>query len=216
MLTRDPSVLTDLFFRPHLLHTGQLNTEFKVAVTVASKGANMHIPDTGVELDIPTGATQGKVLIEMIILPFDKLDAPVSTFSSNSSVAVELLPNKMEFQRPVRLTLPHCLKLTKNYQKTKHQVQVYVSYHETGKHIKHISRAFLSNRKIGCISYYVRLELFLCREWPNEIYFISLHVNGDSKLRPSEIYSLLFIEVLFGQNIHSRQTRNALISTCIG
>ncbi|PIK51570.1 hypothetical protein BSL78_11532 [Apostichopus japonicus] len=114
------------------LNGRQLYTELKVAVTVASKGANMHIPDTGVELDIPTGATRGKVFIEMIILPFDKLDAPVSTFSRNSSVAVELLPNKMEFQRPVRLILPHCLKLTKNYKKTKHQVQVYVSHHLTG------------------------------------------------------------------------------------
>ncbi|PIK51565.1 putative netrin receptor UNC5B isoform X2 [Apostichopus japonicus] len=123
---------TSHFENPFVGNEEQLTPDLKVAVTVTVKGAHMHIPDTGVELDIPAGAVRHKQLIEMTIIPFDKQFAPIANFSSNSSVVVELLPNKAIFRLPVHLKLPHCLQLKTNYKEIKNPVKVFVSHHEAG------------------------------------------------------------------------------------
>lgn len=92
----------------------------------------MRILDTGIELAIPPNAVKGYQYIEMSVIPFGTLDEPISTFSSNSSVIVELLPNKTIFSTPVRLSLPHCLKLKKGCRKN--SVKVYLSHHEKGEY----------------------------------------------------------------------------------
>lgn len=92
----------------------------------------MRILDTGIELAIPANALKGYQYIEMSVISFETLDEPISTFSSNSSVIVELLPNKTTFSTPVRLSLPHCLKLRKGY--SKDSVTVYLSHHEKGEY----------------------------------------------------------------------------------
>lgn len=90
----------------------------------------MRILDTGIELTILPYAVKGYQYIEMSVVPFGTLDEPISTFSSNSSVIVELLPNRATFSTPVRLSLPHCLKLKKGF--SKRSVKVYLSHHEKG------------------------------------------------------------------------------------
>lgn len=104
----------------------------KVSETVSNKGTTMRILDTGIELYIPPNAFQGYRYIEMSVVPFGTLDEPISSFSSNSSVIVELLPNRATLKTPVRLSLPHCLKLKKGY--SKDTVKVYLSHHEKGEY----------------------------------------------------------------------------------
>ncbi|XP_071843633.1 uncharacterized protein [Apostichopus japonicus] len=152
------SISTSHFENLGVANGEQLNPDLKVAVTLTVKGAHMHIPDTGVELDIPAGAVRHKQLIEMTIIPFDKQFASIENFSSNSSVVVELLPNKARFSSPVHLKLPHCLQLKKNYKEIKNHVKVFVSHHEEGPPVwKEDSSAKCTLEENHCV---IRLKQF--------------------------------------------------------
>lgn len=85
-------------------------------MNVNQVGGKLEIPDTGVLLEIPPGAIPADILqcaIHIRIIPSRRIQDEVVTFSSNSSVAVELLPYDLQLQHPVKLKLPHCLELEK-------------------------------------------------------------------------------------------------------
>ncbi|KAJ8031584.1 hypothetical protein HOLleu_24821 [Holothuria leucospilota] len=74
----------------------------------------LEIPSTGVILAVPSNALSQhmeKCEIHMRIIPRKMLNEQVASFSLNSATVVELLPAGLSFQRPVRLSLPHCLVL---------------------------------------------------------------------------------------------------------
>lgn len=106
-------------------------TILKVAETVSGKGTTMIIVDTDIKLTIPSGAFKGYRYIELSVVPFVRPYESAFNFSKNSSVVLELLPNKATFSKPVKLTIPHCFKLRPNFKKD--SVKVYLSHHETGK-----------------------------------------------------------------------------------
>lgn len=133
-----PTNMFFLIFLFILRLTDQICPELKVAVTVSSKGTQMLIPDTGVELYVPGGSLLSRQLIELKVIDFDndKFDALFS-LDSNSSVAVQLLPNKATLRWPARLRLPHCLRLKANFHELKSHVKIYRSEHAPGRCLVH-------------------------------------------------------------------------------
>lgn len=99
---------------------------------ITQAGGRVEIPNTGVELDIPPNALpegMDECLIKIRIVPLHTLKERATCFSSNSSVVVELLPNHLSFQHPVRLTLPHCLQLRKD---AVYAAKIFMSQHSEG------------------------------------------------------------------------------------
>ncbi|PIK39751.1 hypothetical protein BSL78_23409 [Apostichopus japonicus] len=98
-------------------------------IVVSEEGSILKIPGTGVILEIPPGAIDGKRLIQMKIIPNYIQEESTSSFTSKTTVVVELLPNNLKLHHPAKLTLPHCLKL-KNLVESK--VLVLSSHHVQG------------------------------------------------------------------------------------
>ncbi|XP_071843349.1 uncharacterized protein [Apostichopus japonicus] len=96
---------------------------------VSEEGRILEIPGTGVKLDIPPGAIGGKCLIEMKIISNYIQEESKSSFTSNTTVVVELLPDNLRLHHRAKLTLPHCLKL-KNPVECK--AMVFSSHHDQG------------------------------------------------------------------------------------
>ncbi|XP_071815187.1 uncharacterized protein [Apostichopus japonicus] len=92
-------------------------------------GGVLEIPDTGVSLEIPPGALEKDLLIQMRIIPYNFQGDSDLSFGSNSSVVVELLPSNLKLLKPVKLTLPHCLALKKGCE---WKAKIYSSHHEEG------------------------------------------------------------------------------------
>ncbi|PIK38960.1 putative netrin receptor UNC5D-like [Apostichopus japonicus] len=92
------------------------------------EGGRLDIPDTGVSLEIPSGALVEEQFIQMIIIP-SHLESESLTFASNSSLVVELLPSNMNLLKPAKLTLPHCLVLKKGCE---WKAKIYRSHHKEG------------------------------------------------------------------------------------
>ncbi|PIK60336.1 hypothetical protein BSL78_02705 [Apostichopus japonicus] len=92
-------------------------------------GGVLELPDTGVSLEIPPGALEKDQLIQMRIIPYNFQGDSDLSFSSNSSVVVELLPSNLKLLKPVKLTLPHCLVLKKGCE---WKAKIYSSHHEEG------------------------------------------------------------------------------------
>lgn len=101
-----------------------------MAKEVSDAGAHLEIADTGIELRIPPGSLEDNTCIEMNAISSEAIHEPVKTFSSNSSVIIELLPDRLTFKSDVQLVMPHCLNLKRNCQKN--CVTVYCNHHETG------------------------------------------------------------------------------------
>ncbi|XP_071841956.1 uncharacterized protein [Apostichopus japonicus] len=101
----------------------------KIKSSISGKGGLLQIPNTGIKLVFPPKAVSEEHNIEVKIVPPSVLNEPATSFSSNSSVVLELLPNGLQFKREVSLTLPHCLTFL-NEEKAK--AKVYVSHHEEG------------------------------------------------------------------------------------
>ncbi|XP_071843097.1 uncharacterized protein [Apostichopus japonicus] len=97
---------------------------------VSVDGENMRIHGTNVKLEIPPNALTESYPIEMNIVSDARFEAHPKSFTDNSSLTVELLPNKLQFRRPVQLFLPHCLKLKQDF--NQELVKVYVSHHKEG------------------------------------------------------------------------------------
>ncbi|XP_071848885.1 uncharacterized protein [Apostichopus japonicus] len=96
---------------------------------VNKDGGLLELPDTGVSLEIPPGALEKDQLIQMRIIPYNfKNDFDLS-FTSNSSVVVELLPSNLKLLKLAKLTLPHCLVLKKGCE---WKAKIYSSHHEEG------------------------------------------------------------------------------------
>ncbi|XP_071842484.1 uncharacterized protein [Apostichopus japonicus] len=94
-------------------------------------GGVLELPDTGVSLKIPPGGLEKDQLIQMRIIPYYFQGDSDLSFSSNSSVVVELLPSNLKLLKPVKLTLPHCLVLKKGCE---WKAKLYSSHHEEGNH----------------------------------------------------------------------------------
>ncbi|XP_071843390.1 uncharacterized protein [Apostichopus japonicus] len=109
-----------------------VETPLSVQAEVDKEGRILEIPGTGVTLDIPPGAIDGKCLIEMKIISNYIQEESKSSFTSNTTVVVELLPDNLELHHPAKLTLPHCLKL-KNPVECK--ALVFSSHHAQGNSI---------------------------------------------------------------------------------
>ncbi|KAJ8018498.1 Protein NLRC5 [Holothuria leucospilota] len=100
--------------------------------TITQFGGIIEIPDTGVFLRVPPHALpegMQECLIKMKIIPISMSHDEATSFSSNSSVRVELLPNHFKFRCHVALTLPHCLELKKN---VVYRAKVFLSHHNEG------------------------------------------------------------------------------------
>ncbi|XP_071842525.1 uncharacterized protein [Apostichopus japonicus] len=106
--------LSDYFLNTEQCGTtvdSNVETALSVQAVVDKEGRILEIPGTGVRLDIPPGAIDGKCLIEMKIIPNYIQEESKSSFTSNTTVVVELLPDNLKLHHPAKLTLPHCLKL---------------------------------------------------------------------------------------------------------
>lgn len=96
------------------------------------KGGVLEIPSTGVVLMIPRNAFSDDTQhceILLRIIPREIITDQADNFSSNSSTVIELLPDSLKFQRPVRLTVPHCLVLQGARER---KVRIFVSHHRIG------------------------------------------------------------------------------------
>ena len=102
----------------------------RVEKIVSEEGGYLDIPDSGVSLDIPQGALEGKHVIQMRIVTDYQQEESSLTFSSNSSVVVELLPSSLKLLKPVKLTLPHCLALREDCE---WKARIFSSHHKEGK-----------------------------------------------------------------------------------
>ncbi|KAJ8019369.1 Protein NLRC5 [Holothuria leucospilota] len=105
---------------------------FQSQAVITQFGGVVEIPDTGVILRVPPNALpedMEECLIQMRIIPTSMSCDDTMSFSSNSSVRVELLPNHFRFQCHVQLTLPHCLELKKNVLR---RARIFMSHHNEG------------------------------------------------------------------------------------
>ncbi|KAJ8019334.1 Protein NLRC5 [Holothuria leucospilota] len=103
--------------------------ETKTAISKA--GGSLEIPNTDVALIIPPYALPDhmehcEIRVRIIRTELIKEGG---FFSSNSSTVLELLPNNLKFQRPVRLTLPHCLVLRETGER---RARIFISHHLEG------------------------------------------------------------------------------------
>lgn len=105
-----------------------------VETTIDKEGGVVTIPGTDVKLDIPRGAFEEEISVQMRIVPRHLQDESELSFTSFSSVVVELLPDDTKLLLPAVLSLPHCLVLNENSEKT---VTVYDSHHAKGIIIKY-------------------------------------------------------------------------------
>ncbi|XP_071835191.1 uncharacterized protein [Apostichopus japonicus] len=106
-----------------------LDTSLSTQSLVNKKGGILEIPGTGVRLEIPSGAIEQECLIQMRIIPISFQKDSKSSFTSNSTVVVELLPNNLKLHQLAKLTLPHCLQLKNTGER---KAMVYSSHHAKG------------------------------------------------------------------------------------
>ncbi|PIK55871.1 IMD-like protein [Apostichopus japonicus] len=106
-----------------------LDTSLSIQSLVNKKGGILEIPGTGVILEIPCGAIEQECLIQMRIIPISFQEESKPSFTSNSTVVVELLPDNVKLHQLAKLTLPHCLQLKKTGER---KAMVYSSHHAKG------------------------------------------------------------------------------------
>ncbi|XP_071843403.1 uncharacterized protein [Apostichopus japonicus] len=106
-----------------------LDTSLSIQSLVNKEGGILEIPGTGVRLEIPCGAIDQECLIQMRIIPISFQEESNSSFTSNSTVVVELLPDNLKLHQLAKLTLPHCLQLKNTGER---KAMVYSSHHAKG------------------------------------------------------------------------------------
>ncbi|XP_071842536.1 uncharacterized protein [Apostichopus japonicus] len=106
-----------------------LDTSLSIQSLVNKEGGILEIPGTDVRLEIPCGAIEQECLIQMRIIPISFQEESKSSFTSNSTVVVELLPDNLKLHQLAKLTLPHCLQLKKTGER---KAMVYSSHHAKG------------------------------------------------------------------------------------
>ncbi|XP_071842509.1 uncharacterized protein [Apostichopus japonicus] len=106
-----------------------LDTSLSIQSLVNKEGGILEIPGTGVKLEIPCGAIEQECLIQMRIIPISFQEESKSSFTSNSTVVVELLPDNLKLHQLAKLTLPHCLQLKNTGER---KAMVYSSHHAKG------------------------------------------------------------------------------------
>ncbi|PIK39684.1 hypothetical protein BSL78_23474, partial [Apostichopus japonicus] len=120
------------------VHTGKWPMEFRLHSRNSNnhqqhkqlkKGGILEIPGTGVRLEIPCGAIGQECSIQMRIIPISFQEESNSSFTSNSTAVVELLPDNLKLHQLAKLTLPHCLQLKNTGER---KAMVYSSHHAKG------------------------------------------------------------------------------------
>ncbi|XP_071843397.1 uncharacterized protein [Apostichopus japonicus] len=106
-----------------------LDTSLSIQSLVNKEGGILEIPGTGVRLEIPCGAIEQECLIQMRIIPISFQEESKPSFTSNSTVVVELLPDNLKLHHLAKLTLPHCLQLKNTGER---KAMVYSSHHAKG------------------------------------------------------------------------------------
>ncbi|XP_071848887.1 uncharacterized protein [Apostichopus japonicus] len=110
-------------------HDNLPSNPLQMELWVNKDGGVLELPDTGVSLEIPPGALEKDHLIQMRIIPYNFQGDSDLSFTSNSSVVVELLPSNLKLLKLAKLTLPHCLVLRKGCE---WKANIYSSHHEEG------------------------------------------------------------------------------------
>lgn len=106
----------------------QLVNDRSVSMLIDARGGTLDITNTGVTLEIPPGALEGKHLVKMRTFSYHQDESKV-TCVGNSPVVVELLPRNMKLLKEAKLTLPHGLLLKKGCER---KAKIYSRQHETG------------------------------------------------------------------------------------
>lgn len=136
---------------------------------ITQKGGILEICGTGVELEVPPDSLPDNIeqcKMYMMITPSRRVEGEVVSFSSNSSVAVEIFPDDLQLKRPAKLKLPHCLELHKD---TEHKVKIFTRvadkevqahWNEETRFRYHVDDAFciIWTYKLCCIKYCVEKE----------------------------------------------------------
>ncbi|KAJ8034799.1 Protein NLRC5 [Holothuria leucospilota] len=113
----------------------QQTNKLKAEAEISREGGKLEIPDTGVKLDVPPNAFRDDVddfLIQIKIILPGTFDEPASSFTSNTSTVVELLPNNLRLKKAVSLTIPHCLELEADHKDGSYTAKIFISHHEIG------------------------------------------------------------------------------------
>ncbi|KAJ8021110.1 Intersectin-2 [Holothuria leucospilota] len=108
---------------------------FYTEAVISREGGKLCIPNTGVKLYIPPNAFEDAIdqcLLQMRIILPGTCDVPATSFTSNTSTVVELLPNNLRLKQTVILTLPHCLDLKVDRGDGSYTAKIFISHHEKG------------------------------------------------------------------------------------
>lgn len=113
----------------------QQTMKLKAEAEISREGGKLEIPNTGVKLDVPPNAFEHDVdhfLIQMKIILPGVFDEPATSFTSNTSTVVEVLPNNLRLKEAVSLTIPHCLELEADRKDGSYTAKIFISHHEIG------------------------------------------------------------------------------------
>ncbi|KAJ8034536.1 hypothetical protein HOLleu_21417 [Holothuria leucospilota] len=121
---------------PDCFEDESIDTMLSTVEVISSEGGTIGIQNTDVKLEIlpnalPGGMDSCRICLKIVVNVH--AEEQPSTFGSNCSVVVELLPNNLKLRRPALLTLPHCLQLKRTVGKN---VTVFMSHHEKGSEVK--------------------------------------------------------------------------------
>lgn len=113
--------------------SSECQNSLETKATITKAGGVLEIPNTDVVLIVPPKALpEGMEQCEMHlrIIPRGLLKEQLTSFSSNSSAIVELLPDSLSLQCPARLSLPHCLVLEGTGDR---KARIFMSHHRKGR-----------------------------------------------------------------------------------
>lgn len=109
------------------------NTEtLSVTKLVPRDGPFLKVGETGVQLEIPPDACPNdnkEYSVRIKIHPHNTFNEHAKCFEDQSTTVVEIQSNELQLQKPVKLTLPHCLVLR---DEKKCKVRVLQSHHREG------------------------------------------------------------------------------------
>lgn len=110
--------------------------------TVDANGRSLVIPDTDISLNIPQGALREECIIDFRAIHDNSQDSETESFTTNSCVIVELLPNYLQLSAPAKLTVPHCLILKKGVKTT---AKVFESHSMQGEFLQHFKQVIVES-----------------------------------------------------------------------
>ncbi|PIK54131.1 hypothetical protein BSL78_08972 [Apostichopus japonicus] len=97
--SNEPSATKQLKDHTKVTYDIDLDTSLSIQSLVNKEGGILEIPGTGVRLEIPCGAIEQECLIQMRIIPISFQEESKSSFTSNSTVVVELLSDNLKLHQ---------------------------------------------------------------------------------------------------------------------